>query len=141
MQVGLRRTTNIILVSLVALDLTLASWGFFAPDLWYLVFHGASYVDPQALLPRCAAHWTAFFLIQLLALVRWQKGELWWLLLVAGSRFADCLTDITCAVFCDSLTLFGLIAFPVAGITNVVVGAVLVRLHHLHMTSQTTAIT
>jgi len=74
----------------------------------------------------CAGNWLAFFIIQLITFFRWQR-ESWWLVLVAGCRFGDCLTDITWVVCCDSISVFGLMSYPVAGATNVVLGVVLMR--------------
>ena len=47
-----------------------------------------------ALLHRAAAQWIAFAVLQIVALVDWRR---WpdWLLLVAGARTSDWLTDIT----------------------------------------------
>lgn len=117
--------------SLAALDLVLSVWGFAFPEAWYAFFHGAAYVDPQGLLPRCAANWLAFFLIQAVALGRWRRTP-GLLLVVAGCRLGDMLTDITCLVFASNVTVFGAIAFPIAGLGNVALGTALIRLHHAH---------
>ncbi len=45
----------------------------------------------------------------------------------AGCRLGDCLTDLTCLAFCDRITAFGALAFPAAGIGNVLVGVWLLR--------------
>ncbi len=115
-----------VLLALVALDLVLSLWGFLFPEAWYRFFHASAYVDPQALLYRCAANWLAFFFIQLVALLSWRRAP-WLLLLVAGCRLGDCLTDLTCLALCESISPYGAIAFPAAGIGNVWVGVWLVR--------------
>lgn len=117
-----------ILISLVLLDAVLCTWGFFFPELWYQLFHGAGYVDPQGLLRRCAANWLAFLGVQLVALIRW-RAHPGWLLIVAGCRLGDCLTDISRLVFCESITTLGIVAFPLAGVGNLVVAALLIRYH------------
>lgn len=114
------------LVSLVVLDLILTLWGFFLPELWFSFFHNAPHVDPQGLLKRCAGNWLAFFLIQSVALVRW-KNFPWLLAMVAGARLGDALTDLTCLTFSSSISIFGIIAFPIAGIGNMVIGLYLIR--------------
>jgi hypothetical protein len=120
------RRVDAILASLVGLDLVLTLWGFFAPRLWYAFFHGADYVDPEGLLRRCAANWLAFFILQVIALARWRRSPMW-LAVVAGCRLGDALTDVTCLAFAAHSTIFARIAFPAAGIGNLVAGVVLLR--------------
>jgi hypothetical protein len=117
---------RMVLAMLVLTDLVLSAWGFLLPDLWFSVFHDSARIDPQALLQRCAANWAAFLAIQLLALFRW-KRESWWLPVVAGCRLGDVLTDITCLAMCEKISWLGAIAFPVAGIMNLVAGIWLIR--------------
>lgn len=121
-----RRGVHAILVALVATDFVLSVWGFFFPSLWFSFFHGAAYVDPQGLLRRCAASWLAFFVLQTIALFRWRRDAMW-LAVVAGCRLGDALTDVTCLAFASSTTPFAWIAFPIAGVGNVVVGVLLIR--------------
>jgi hypothetical protein len=121
-----RRRIRLVLGALVALDLVLAAWGFLLPGLWFRFFHGAELVDPQAYLPRAAASWAAFFLVQLIALVRWER-ERRWLAAVAGMRLGDALTDVTCLAFAASTTPAAWILFPVAGAGNLALGAWLLR--------------
>jgi hypothetical protein len=120
------RAVRFTLAGLVALDALLTVWGFFLPDLWFRVFHGAGYVDPQGLLRRCAANWLAFAVVQAIALARWERSP-GWLFAVAGMRWGDALTDVTCLAFASSVTPFALVAFPIAGLGNLVVGAWLWR--------------
>ncbi|HPQ69031.1 MAG TPA: hypothetical protein PKW95_07865 [bacterium] len=120
------RTVSLVLAALVAFDLILSGWGFFFPEAWYRFFHGAPYVDPQGLLRRCAANWTAFMIVQAIALLRWKRAP-WLLVLVAGCRLGDALTDVTCLIFCESVTVWGAIGFPLAGVGNLVVGGWLIR--------------
>ncbi len=115
-----------VFLSLILLDLVLTIWGFFFPELWYSFFHGVPYIDPQALLQRSAANWLGFLILQIIAFFKWEKSN-WWLILVAGSRFTDSLTDITCLTFSSNITIFGIILFPVAGIGNIIIGILLVK--------------
>lgn len=115
-----------VLWSLVALDAVLAIWAFAFPALWFRFFHGAAWIDPQALLYRCGANWLGFFVVQSVAALRWRNAT-WWLAVVAGCRLGDCLTDVTCLALADSRTVFAWIAFPIAGLGNLAVGVYLIR--------------
>ena len=118
--------TRAVLLSLVALDAILATWGFGFPALWFRFFHGSDYVDPQGLLRRCAANWLAFALLQAAALWRWRRDPRW-LTLVAGMRLGDALTDVTCLAFSARATAAAWILFPIAGLGNVAIGVWLFR--------------
>ena len=117
---------NLALGFLAVLDSVLAAWGFFFPSAWYSFFHDAPYVDPQGLLRRCAANWLAFCFVQTIALVMWRRHP-WWIAVVAGCRIGDCLTDLTCLAFCNSISNWGVLAFPVAGVGNLAGGVLLIR--------------
>jgi hypothetical protein len=110
-----------VLLGLVALDVTIAIAAFFFPQLWFTVFHGAPYVDPQGLLPRMAANWAAFAVIQIIALRRW-KANPEWLLVVAGARWGDMLTDWTYLACASSTTLFAKLALATTSPGNLVAG-------------------
>jgi hypothetical protein len=66
-----------MLGGLLALDVGLAVWGFLFPEAWFRFFHGADYLDPQGLLPRCAANWLAFAIVQACVLLRWRRSPGW----------------------------------------------------------------
>jgi hypothetical protein len=121
-----RNQVRAVLGGLVALDLGLAVWGFGFPDLWFRFFHGAERVDPQALLPRAAASWLAFSVLQLVALLRWERDRRW-LAAIAGVRLADALTDVTCLAFAATTTPAAWVLFPIAGAGNLALGAWLWR--------------
>ena len=53
------KRTHALLIFLVAFDVTLTIWAFGFPDLWFKVFHGIGYDDPQGFLRRCGANWAA----------------------------------------------------------------------------------
>ncbi len=120
---------DLLLGSLVAFDLVLSLWGFLLPELWFRVWHGADYVDPQALLPRCAANWTAFLILQASALVAWRRAP-WWLAVVAGVRLSDVFTDLTVSVMAESVPVHTRILFPLMGVGNLLLGLALLRLYH-----------
>jgi hypothetical protein len=131
----MKHSVRAVLGGLIALDLVLSIAAFFFPALWFEMFHGAAYVDPQGLLRRCGANWLAFFVIQVVALLRWER-ERCWLAVVAGMRLGDTLTDITCLMFAASATRAAWILFPLAGIGNLVVGAWLLRRGEAGQSSQ-----
>jgi hypothetical protein len=85
------------------------------------VFHGAPYIDPQALLRRTGAVWVAFTLLQLIALIRWQKDP-WWLVLVAGVRLTELFSDWTYLYMAQSVTPQGRVGLFIAPPSNLVMG-------------------
>lgn len=122
-----KQLINIILLSLAIIDLILSLWGFFYPANWFYFFHDSAYIDPQGLLYRCAANWLAFSIIQFIAFLYWQKYP-WLLILVAGCRLGDVLTDTTCLIFSENHTVMALTGFPAAGIGNLIAGLFLIKL-------------
>ncbi len=111
------KTIPAILLALVIFDITIAVIGFFFPELWFRVFHGVPYNDPEGFLRRCAANWTAFALIQAIALFRWEKDPVW-LAMVAAARLSDIFTDLAYFWFCSDITLLGRASFLSAGPIN-----------------------
>ncbi len=116
-----------VLGALVLLDVVLSLWAFVFPDLWFELFHGVPYDDPQGLLPRMGANWTAFALFQVIALFRWHKDR-WWLAVVAGIRLSDIFTDWTYLACCADITWFGAFSLAVASPLNLIVGLWLLRI-------------
>ena len=85
--------------------LFLMAW--FAPDLWFKVFHTSVPAGLEvALLRRSAGQWAAFALAQAITLWRWQKQPVW-LPIAAGIRFSDLFTDISYILAVPSLTTIG----------------------------------
>ena len=123
-----RWTIDATLAALLALDLTLAVWAFAFPDAWFAAFHGVARVDPEGLLPRMGANWSAFALFQATALARWRKQPVW-LAVAAGLRLSDIFTDWTYLAACHEITWFGRAALLAAGPANVVAGVTLLRAH------------
>ena len=62
------RRVTALLGFLVAFDVTLTTWAFGFPELWFTVFHGTAYDDPQGFLRRCGANWAAFAVFNALGL-------------------------------------------------------------------------
>src|SRR5439155_464884 len=71
-----RRVRN-VLAFLVLFDVVLTTWAGAFPQLWFRVFHGVRYDDPEGFLRRCAANWAAFALFQAIALARWKREPVW----------------------------------------------------------------
>jgi hypothetical protein len=115
-----------LLVFLVALDLTLTTWAMFFPQLWFTVFHGTSYDDPEGFLRRCGANWAAFLLWQAVALARWKKEPVW-LAVVAGVRLSDIFTDLTYSLVARDTTLFAKLTLAPMSVVNLLFGLFLLR--------------
>lgn len=100
----------------------LMSW--FAPDIWFQLFHHATPASMDvAFLRRSGGQWAAFALAQAIALWRWRKKPVW-LPIVAGVRFSDLFTDISYILAVPSLTTFGwcvLIPPPFLNVIGVVI--------------------
>jgi hypothetical protein len=116
-----KKFVNIVLVALVLLDVAYAVIIFSSPQKWFDVIHGVDYVDPQALLKRTAAGWTAFAVFQAIALVRWQRAP-HWLMLVAGIRFTESFTDWVYFFASNNHTWLGRIGLLAASPINVGLG-------------------
>ncbi len=125
---GRARQIDGYLLFLVVLDVTLSTVAFFFPQLWFDLFHGVPYVDPQGYLRRCAANWTAFALFQAIALARWRRSP-HWLAVVAGIRLSDIFTDWTYLWFCQDITFFGRASLFVVSPANLWLGWQFLRFH------------
>ena len=120
------RKIDVLLISLIVLDVTLSTAAFCCPRFWFTIFHGAEYVDPQGLLPRMAANWAAFALLQIIAYRKW-KAQPHWLAVIAGVRLSDMFTDWTYLYFCQDITPFGRIGLFAMSPANVLIGWYLLR--------------
>lgn len=123
---ALRRRVRATLGALLALDVTIAAVAFLAPSLWFALFHGTAYDDPQGFLRRCGANWGAFAVLQAIALARWERDPAW-LLVVAGARLGDVLTDWTYLGFARDVTWFARVALFATSPANLAIGVFLVR--------------
>jgi hypothetical protein len=102
--------------------LFLMSW--FAPDLWFRVFHATTPASFEiAWLRRSGGQWAAFALAQGITLWRWRKEPVW-LAVTAGVRFSDLFTDLSYILAAPSLTTLGWILLlppPVLNLVGVVI--------------------
>lgn len=126
MTTKLRIQINFLLFGLVVLDLVLCTVSLFFPEIWFRMFHGAGYMDPQGLLRRAGAVWAAFTLFQLVALKRWQTQP-YWLVLVAGIRLTEVFSDWVYLYVADSVTWFGRLALVVSPPANVLFAWLLIK--------------
>ena len=108
--------------------LFLMSW--FAPDLWFRVFH-ASF--PSGLdvtwLRRSGGQWAAFALAQGITLWRW-RNEPVWLAVAAGIRFSDLFTDLSYIFSAPSLTQLGWVLLLPPPVLNLVGVVIMLRGYH-----------
>jgi len=88
-------------------DATIFALAWLAPELWFRWFHHAQPAGLEtALLRRAAGQWAAFAVVQAIALARW-KARPAWLMVVAGLRASDLLTDLSYIAAVPSLTSLG----------------------------------
>jgi hypothetical protein len=112
---------QIALLALIALDVIYPVIIFSSGDAWFDLIHGADYVDPQGLLKRTGAVWTAFAIFQAIAFFRWKQGP-HWLMLVAGMRFGESFADWVYWASADDHTWFGTLGLLGASPTNFLLG-------------------
>ena len=122
-----RRLRILILIFLWAAtleDTFLFLMAWFAPDLWFKVFHASLPAGLEvAFLRRSAGQWAAFALAQAITLWRWQKQPVW-LPITAGIRFSDLFTDISYILAVPSLTPIGwmlLLPPPILNLIGVII--------------------
>jgi hypothetical protein len=88
-------------------DATIFALAWLAPDVWFRLFHHATTAGLEtALLRRAAGQWAAFAVVQAIALLRWRTQPVW-LVVVAGLRASDLLTDLSYIAAVPSLTPLG----------------------------------
>jgi small-conductance mechanosensitive channel len=112
---------NLAIIILLLTDIILTISGYFFPELWFSIFHGTSYNDPEGFLRRCAGNWLMFGVLQAIALWCW-KTEPYWLAVVAGARLSDILTDWNYLLFCNNVTPIGWAGLFLAGPINLMFG-------------------
>lgn len=122
------RQVTVLLGFLIAVDLVLCLVGFAWPELWFHLIHGAAPLDPQRLLQRTAAAWTAFLVLEVIAVVRFPRRPAW-LAVIAGVRFSDMFTDVTHALLAPDMTSFGSACLLAASPFNLLAGLYLLRAH------------
>ena len=125
---------NATLLLAFAIDVALAIGVFVAPGLWFDTLHGSGFdARDLAFLRRCAAQWAVFAGLQAVALVWWRYFP-GMLLVVAGARFADALTDWTYLASSADLTWLAWPGLLLPGFLNLGMG-VLLLLGHQEATS------
>lgn len=117
----LRIWVRLLLVLLVLLDIVLFVEALFFPQVWFKVFHGAEYVDPQGLLRRSGGVWLAFTVLQLIALFKWERKPQW-LAVIAGVRLTELFGDWILLAVGESFTVFGRLGFFISPVGNLVFG-------------------
>ena len=120
MKIKLSAWIGPVLAGFVALDLFYAVICFFFPQMWFGVFHGTAYSDPEGLLRRTGAIWATFSVLQLIALLKWRQKP-YWIAIIAGVRLSEIFADWTYLAFAQNLTLFGRIALFLASPSNMIV--------------------
>jgi hypothetical protein len=104
---GLKIVILIYLWGALTEDTVLFLMSWFAPDLWFQLFHNSTpTVLETAFLRRSGGQWAAFALAQAITLCRWRKNPVW-LVVTAGVRFSDLFTDISYILAVPFLTKLG----------------------------------
>jgi hypothetical protein len=116
-----RRTVNLLLLGLIALDIVFPTVIFFSPGTWTRLFHGVALDDPMGLLHRLGAGWAAFAFWMAIALFRWEY-EPGWLMVVAGIRLTESWADWFYVGFADHTTFFGTVSLLAASPVNLLCG-------------------
>lgn len=129
------RQVTYLLGFLIAVDLVLCLVGFACPELWFDLIHGAPPLDPQRFLQRTAAAWTAFLVLEVIAIVRFRRRPAW-LAVIAGVRCSDMFTDITHALLAPDMTAFGHACLLAASPFNLLAGLYLLRAHNALTTAR-----
>lgn len=128
----LRILIQLFLWAALVEDTLLFGMAWFAPDLWFRVFHAALPAGLDvAWLRRSAGQWIAFSLLQGLTLWRY-KCEPLWLVATAVARFTDLFTDISYVISAPTLTHLGwLFLLPPPALNLIGIMIMLLGYHHL----------
>ncbi len=121
-----RFLTSAFLLSLGVWDAALATVAIVFPGLWFRMFHGAPYIDPQALLARTGAVWVAFALFQLVAFFKWTDVPIW-LAVGGGMRLSETFADLTYLARAQHVTTAGALGLVLSTATNIFLGIFFIR--------------
>lgn len=124
---------NAVLVCLVAADAVLSGIILLSGQTWFDLVHGTEYVDPQGLLKRTGAQWASLALFQAIALARWRQAP-HWLMLAAGLRLGDLLSDWGYWLAADNLTWLGHVGLLAATPLNLLLGMFFFRAYFVFRT-------
>jgi hypothetical protein len=110
-----------VIGALVVIDLALGGLILISGQAWFDLVHGTDYDDPQGLLKRTGALWLSFALVQAIAFFRWREGP-HWLMILAGVRFGDLLSDWTYWLDANDHTWLGHVGLLLASPGNLLLG-------------------
>jgi hypothetical protein len=113
-----RKITSLLLLVFGLWDIVLAAAALVTPGLWFRLFHGVGYNDPEALLARTGAVWLAFGVFQLYAWRKWEQQP-YWLAVVGGMRLSEIFADWTYLFGAHDITSLGASALLTATPSNV----------------------
>ena len=88
------KAVPIVIGALVLMDGVLAAIMLLSGQTWFDLMHGTDHVDPGGYLKRTGALWLSFAIIQAIAFMRWREAP-HWLMVLAGVRWGDVLSDWT----------------------------------------------
>ena len=113
------------LFALILIDVFLMIFTLVFPDLWFEFFHGTPREDPQGLLTRTGAVWSAFTLWQIVAWLRWKK-EPYWLVVIAGVRLTEVFGEWAYLYAAESVTWAAKIIWGISPPSNLLFGVILI---------------
>ncbi len=113
-----RMLIAVFLAAFAVWDLVLGIGAAVLPGIWFDLFHGVEYVDPEALLRRTGAVWVAFALFHGVAFFRWKERP-YWLVIVGGMRLSEVFADWTYLFMAQDMTINGRIALLMATPSNI----------------------
>jgi len=131
----MKSKVNLLLISLLLLDLALSSICLVSPSLWAKLIHGADFPDTLGLIRRLGGGWAAFFLIQGIALWKWPKDPAW-LLIVVGIRWSELFADWFYFSYSPQLTWIGKIGLLASPPVNLLAGLFLLRAYRKAIRSE-----
>jgi len=115
------------LLFFAAWDALLAIVAIARPDVWFQIFHGVEYVDPQGLLARTGAVWAAFALFHFIAFQTW-KSRPYWLVIVGGMRLGEIFADLTYLFSAADRTIVGTVGLLAATPANLFFSIYFIRM-------------
>jgi hypothetical protein len=115
------KAVPIVIGAIVVMDFVLAGIILISGQTWFDLVHGTDYVDPQALLKRTGALWLSFAIFQAIAFFRWRQAP-HWLMILAGIRFGDLLSDWTYWLDANDHTWLGHVGLLLASPGNLLLG-------------------
>jgi hypothetical protein len=115
------KAVPIVIGALVLADAVLSGIILISGQAWFDLVHGTDYVDPQGLLKRTGGLWLSFAIFQAIAFFRWRQAP-HWLMLLAGVRWGDLLSDWVYWLDANDHTVLGHVGLLLATPTNLLLG-------------------